>query len=164
MHCKFFVIVHCFSLLAFITPAVPSILYTCQFIFFFLFSSRISANIYTTHCYSLNASSTAIVMASTTLTRPTLTLKGKHSHASATSIEWHFHRLSHCLYKHSYGLSSEILPACLQNIYFYCSYSSKTFIKGHESAFKGRENDFRGHESACTESRVTLEAVSILEI
>jgi hypothetical protein len=55
--------------------------------------------------------------------------------------------------------------------FFYCSYSSKKFIKGHESAFRGRENDFRGREndfrgrgSACKESRVTLEAVSILEI
>jgi hypothetical protein len=40
----------------------------------------------------------------------------------------------------------------------------KTFIKGHESAFIGRENDFRGRESAyaCKESRVSLEAVSIL--
>jgi hypothetical protein len=40
----------------------------------------------------------------------------------------------------------------------------KTFIKDHESAFRGRENDFRGCESACKESRVTLEAVGILEI
>jgi hypothetical protein len=59
---------------------------------------------------------------------------------------------------------ASVVRACLQNIYFYCSYNSKTFIKGHESAFRGRGNDFRGRKSACKESRVTLEAVSILEI
>ena len=49
-------------------------------------------------------------------------------------------------------------------IYIFTAHIVQTFIKGHESAFTGRENDFRGRESACNESRVTLEAVSILEI
>jgi hypothetical protein len=56
------------------------------------------------------------------------------------------------------------MPAFLQNIYFYFSYSSKTFLKGHESAFRGRENDFRVRKSDCRETRVPLEAVSIVEI
>ncbi len=60
------------------------------------------------------------------------------------------------LYMQSHGLSCEILPAILQNIYFYCSYSSKTFLeghdrafRGHESAFRGRDSAFRGRESTC---------------
>ncbi len=76
------------------------------------------------------------------------------------ALLWPLHALSRTLQT----LSCEILPAFLQNIYFYCSYCSKTFIEGHESAFRDRENDFRGRESACKESRVPLEAVSILEI
>jgi hypothetical protein len=55
------------------------------------------------------------------------------------------------------------MPAFLHNIYFYFSYSSKTFPKGHKSAFRGRENDFRSRKSYCRETRVPLEAVSILE-
>jgi hypothetical protein len=70
----------------------------------------------------------------------------------------------HALSRTLQTLSCEILPAFLQNIYFYCSYSSKTFIKGHESAFRGRENAFRGRETVCKESRMPLEAVTILEI
>ncbi len=46
------------------------------------------------------------------------------------------HALSRTLQTHSY----EILPTFLQNIYFFCSYSSKFFLKGHERAFRGRES------------------------
>ena len=45
-------------------------------------------------------------------------------------------------------LSCEILPTFLQKIYFYCSYSSKTFLEGHERAFRGHESAFRGRDSA----------------
>jgi hypothetical protein len=37
--------------------------------------------------------------------------------------------------------SCEILPTFLQNIYFYYSYSSKTFLEGHERAFRGHESE-----------------------
>jgi hypothetical protein len=52
------------------------------------------------------------------------------------------------LYMQSHRLSCEILPTILQNIYFYCSYSSKKFLEGHERAFRGHESTFRGRDSA----------------
>ncbi len=52
------------------------------------------------------------------------------------------------LYMQSHGLSCEILPTILQNIYFYCSCSSKTFLKA-----------MRGLLEAM---RVLLEAVIVL--
>jgi hypothetical protein len=109
---------------------------------------------------------TGTFMASTILTQPKLILMGpcKHSHAFATvsgpivalsraiqalslpllALLWPLHALSRALQT----LSCEILPTFLQNIYFYCSYSSKTFLKGHERAFKGHESAFRGRDSA----------------
>ncbi len=97
-------------------------------------------------------------MASTTLTRPTVILQGpyKHSQDSATisrplmalslakqslllslqALLWPLHALSRILQT----LSCEILTIFLQKIYFSCSYSSKTFLKGHERAFRGHES------------------------
>jgi hypothetical protein len=64
-------------------------------------------------CNSLKASSGSLTGYTSTLT-------------ASTALLWPLHT------------SCEILPTFLQNMYFYCSYSSKTFLEGHE-------RDFRGH-------------------
>ena len=106
--------------------------------------------------------STSTFMASTTLTRPTLILPGpcKHSHSSATvsrplvalsraiqALPLHLQHF-YGLYMQSHRLSCEILSTFLQNIYFYCSYGTTKFLKGHERAFRGHESAFRGRGSA----------------
>jgi len=58
----------------------------------------------------------------------------------------------------SHGLSCEILPTILQNIYFYCSYSSKKFLEGHERAFRGLEAVIVLLEAV----RVLVEAIRVL--
>ncbi len=61
-------------------------------------------------------------------------------------VLWPLHALSRTLQT----LSCEVLPAFLQNVYIFTAHIvQKKFIKGHESAFRGREN-------ACKESRVPL--------
>ncbi len=52
------------------------------------------------------------------------------------------------LSEHYKTFSCEILSTFLQNIYFYYSYSSKTFLEGHERAFRGHESALRGRDSA----------------
>ncbi len=127
--------------------------------------------------------STGTFMNSTTFTQLTLIIMGpcKQSYSSAKVsrplVAISIYKHSHCLYKHFYNLNMHshglnkhsAVRSFLQNIYFYCSYyfhcsySTKTFLKGnerafrgHESAFIGRDNAFRGCENICKLSESAL--------
>jgi hypothetical protein len=124
-----------------------------------LSSPIITTGILTAFICTLTAS-TDTFMAPTTFTRPLQTLSRlcNSIKASSGSLTGYTSTLtaSTALLWPLQTLSCEILPTFLQNIYFYCSYSSKTFLggherafRGHESAFRGRDSAFRGRENAC---------------
>ncbi len=96
--------------------------------------------------------STDTFMASTALTPPLQTLSRlcNSLKASSGSLMGYTSTLtaSTALLWPLQTFSCEILPTFLQNIYFYYSYSSKTFLEGHERAFRGHESAFRGRDSA----------------